>query len=103
MELSVATKDLKRVRANYDAQQREIDRLMGELGKKMELVQANPKRIVEKFREQTNAAIQVATATALQGWAEQAAELQVLRADKANRDLQGPGFCKLDEANCEAV
>jgi hypothetical protein len=39
----------------------------------------------------------------LQGWAEQAAELQVLRADKANRDLRGPGFWKLDQANCEAV
>jgi hypothetical protein len=39
----------------------------------------------------------------LQGWSEQAAELQVLRADKANRDLRGPGFCKLDQANCEAV
>jgi hypothetical protein len=34
---------------------------------------------------------------------EQAAELQVLRADKANRDLQGPGFWKLDQENCEAV
>jgi hypothetical protein len=26
-----------------------------------------------------------------------------LRADKANRDLRGPGFWKLDKANCEAV
>jgi hypothetical protein len=58
---------------------------------------------VEKFREQTNVAIQAATATAFQTWAEQAAELQVLRADKANRDLRGPGFWKLDKANCEAV
>jgi hypothetical protein len=41
--------------------------------------------------------------TTLQSWAEQAAELQVLRADKANRDLRGPGFWKLDQANCEAV
>jgi chromosome segregation ATPase len=49
MELSVATKELKKIRANFDAQQREIDRLMGELGKKMELVQANLRRIVEKF------------------------------------------------------
>jgi chromosome segregation ATPase len=97
MELSVATKDLKKVRANFDVQQREINRLMGELGKKTELVQDNLKRIVEKFRGQTNAAIQVATATALQGWAEQAAESQVLRADKANRDLQVPGFWKLDQ------
>jgi hypothetical protein len=103
MELSVATKDLKKVRANCEAQQWEIDRLMGELGKKTDLVQANLRRIMEKFREQTNAAIQVTTATALQGWAEQVAELQVLRADKANRDLRGPGFWKLDQANCEAV
>jgi hypothetical protein len=29
--------------------------------------------------------------------------LQVLRADKANRELRGPGFWKLDKANCEAV
>jgi hypothetical protein len=61
------------------------------------------KKIVDKFREQTNVTIQVATATALQGWAEQAAELRVLRVDKANRDLRGPGFWKLDKANCEAV
>jgi hypothetical protein len=96
MELSMATKDLKRARTNFDAQQWEIDRLKGELGKKTDLVQANLKRIVKKFREQTNAAIQAATATALQGWAEQVAELQVLRADKANRDLWGPGFWKLN-------
>jgi hypothetical protein len=46
-------------------QQKEIDRLTGELGKKKFLAQANLKKIVEKFREQTNAAIQVVTATAL--------------------------------------
>jgi hypothetical protein len=27
----------------------------------------------------------------------------VLRADKAYRELRGPGFWKLDKANCEAV
>jgi hypothetical protein len=27
----------------------------------------------------------------------------VLRVDKANRELRGPGFWKLDKANCEAV
>jgi chromosome segregation ATPase len=37
LELSLATKDLKKVRANQDAQQREIDHLMGELGKKTEM------------------------------------------------------------------
>jgi hypothetical protein len=39
----------------------------------------------------------------LQKWSKQAAELQVLRADKANRELHGPGFWKLDQANCDAV
>jgi hypothetical protein len=38
MELSVATKDLKSVQANFEEQQREIDRLMGELGKKTDVV-----------------------------------------------------------------
>jgi hypothetical protein len=52
---------------------------------------------------QTNTAIQVTTAIALREWSEQAAELQVLRADKANRDIRGPGFWKLDKVNCEAV
>jgi hypothetical protein len=76
---------------------------MGELRKKTELVQAHLKQIVEKFREQTNAAIQVATATKLQEWSEQAAESQVLRADKANRDLREPDFWKQAQAICEAV
>jgi hypothetical protein len=77
--------------------------LTDELGKKTFLAQANHKKIVEKFGEQTNVVIQVSTATTLLKWSEQAAELQVLRADKANRDLRRPGFRKLDKANCEAV
>jgi hypothetical protein len=48
-------------------------------------------------------AIETATTSTLQSWAEQAAELQVLRADKANRDRRGPGFWKLDKANYEVV
>jgi hypothetical protein len=103
MELSVAVEDFKKAREIRDKQQKDVDRLTGELEKNTFLAQANLKKIVEKFREQTNAAIQVATATKLQGSSEQAAELQVLRADKANRDLRGPGFWKLDQANCEAV
>jgi hypothetical protein len=82
---------------------KESDRLRKELGKKAFLAQANLKRIVEKFREQTNVAIQAAMAMAFQTWVEQATELQVLRGDKANRDLRGPGFWKLDKANYEAV
>jgi uncharacterized coiled-coil protein SlyX len=103
MDLSAAIADLEKARASHDKQQRDIDRLMGELGKKSFLAQANLKKIVEKFREQSNVVIQVAMATAFQGWSEQAAELQVLRADKANRNLRGPGFWKLDKVNCEAV
>jgi hypothetical protein len=103
MELQVAVADLKTARSNSSAQQREITRLTAELGKKTLLAQANLKKIVVKFREQTNATIQVSTATALQTWSEQATELQVLRADKANRDLRGPRFWKLDKANCKAV
>jgi hypothetical protein len=59
--------------------------------------------VVDKFREKIKAEIEVATATALQGWSKQAAELQVLRVDKANQELQGLGFWKLDKANCEPV
>jgi hypothetical protein len=103
LELLVAVKDLKKAQANQHAQQWDIDHLMGELGKKSFFTLANLKKIVEKFREQTNASIQVATATTLQGWAKHAAELQVLRANKANRDLRGPGFWKLDKVNCKAV
>jgi DNA repair exonuclease SbcCD ATPase subunit len=103
MELSVAVGDLKNARTIQGMQLKEIDRLTGELGKKTFLAQANLKKIVEKFREQTNAAIQVATTTALREWSEQAAKLQVLRADKDNRDLRGPEFWKLDKAKCEAV
>jgi hypothetical protein len=94
---------VQKARASRNATVKENDLLRGQLEKRAISTQANLKRIVERFREQTKVAIQAATATALQSWAEQAAELQVLRADKANRDLRGPRFWKLDQANCEAV
>ena len=47
--------------------------------------------------------MEIATTTALQQWCGQAAELQVLRADKANRDIKGPKFWKLDKVNAEVV
>jgi hypothetical protein len=103
LELTVAKDDVQKARAGRDEPMKENNRLRNELGKKAFSAQANLKRIVEKFQEQTNVMIQAATATVLQSWAEQAAELQVLWADKANRDLQGPGFWKLDQANYEAV
>jgi hypothetical protein len=73
MELSVAVRDLKNARKIQGMQQKEIDRLTGELRKKTFFAQANLKKIVGKFREQTNIAIQVATATSLREWSEQAA------------------------------
>jgi hypothetical protein len=103
LELAVAKEDVQMARAGRDDMLKENDRLQKELGNRAFIAQANLKRIVERFRAQTTVAIQVATATTLQSWAEQAAELQVLRADKANRDLRGPGFRKLDQANYEAV
>jgi hypothetical protein len=84
LKLMVAKDDVQKARTGREEQMKENDRLRKELGKKAFSAQANLKRIVEKFREQTNVAIQVATATTLQSWAEQAAELQVLRED--------PGF-----------
>jgi type II secretory pathway component PulM len=103
LELTVAKDDVQKARASRDATMKENDQLRSQLEKRAFSTQVNLKRIVERFRAQTNVAIQAATATALQSWVEQAAELQVLRADKANRDLRGPGFWKLDQANCEAV
>jgi predicted nucleic acid-binding Zn-ribbon protein len=57
LELTVTVADLQKTRSNVNTQQREIDRLTDELEKKTFLAQANLKKIVEKFREQTNAAI----------------------------------------------
>jgi chromosome segregation ATPase len=103
LELAVAKEDVRTARASCDDIMKDNDRLRKELEKKAFSAQANLKRIIERFREQTRVAIEMATTITLQSWAEQAAELQVLRADKANRDLRGPGFWKLDKANCEAV
>jgi hypothetical protein len=103
MELVVTKKDVRRARSISNQRQKEIDLLQDELGKQAYLAQANLKKIVDKFREKTNAEIQVTMATALQSWSEQAAELRVLRADKANRELRGTRFWKLDKANYEAV
>jgi hypothetical protein len=117
LELAVAKEDVRTARASRDAIVKDNDRLRKEIEKKAFVAQANIKWIIERFREQTRVAIEMATTTTLQSWAEQGelhptrctgtsgdkAELQVFRADKVNRDLRGPGFWKLDKANCEAV
>ena len=46
------------------------------------------KKIIDRFPKQTEEDIEIATTTALQEWYVQAVELQVLRADKATRDLK---------------
>jgi hypothetical protein len=78
LELTVAKDDVQKARASRDATMKENDRLRSQLEKRVFSAQANLKRIIEIFREQTTVAIQSATATALQSWVEQAAELQVL-------------------------
>jgi chromosome segregation ATPase len=75
LELTVAKDDVQKARVSRDATMKENDRLWSQLEKRAFLAQANLKRIVERFRAQTNVAIQAATVTALQSWAEQAAEL----------------------------
>jgi hypothetical protein len=103
LEVSVANKDVQTMRATRDAVTKDNNRLRQEIERKTFTAQANVKKIVERFREQTKVAIETATNSTLRSWAEQAAELQVLRADKVNRSRRGPGFWKLDKANCEAV
>jgi hypothetical protein len=103
MELAVSHKDVRKARSFNKELPKNVKRLQEELAKKLYLAQANLRKLTDSFREKTKVEIEVATATALQGWSEQAAELQVLRAQKANRKLRGPGFWKLDKANCEAV
>jgi chromosome segregation ATPase len=95
-----SVKKYKAAVANADTENR---RLVRELEQGQMLAHANVKRLLQRFREATSAEIQVHTANALREWCEQAAELQLLRVDKANRELCGPGFWKLDKANCEAV
>ena len=50
------------------------------------------RKIIEKFRKLTDEDIEISTSTALQEWSGQAAELQVLRVNKAKRDLKGLEF-----------
>ena len=60
-------------------------------------------KIIEKFQKRTEEDIAIATTMALQEWSGKAVELLVLRVDKANWDLKGPRFSKLDKANTEAM
>jgi hypothetical protein len=99
----IINKDIRKAQSINKELQWNFEWLPDELGKTVYLAQANLRMITDKFREKTKAEIEVTTAMALQSWSEQAAELLVLCADKANQELRGPGFWKLDKANCEAV
>jgi hypothetical protein len=72
MELAVLRKDVQKARSVRQELQKNVDQLQEELGKKVYLAQANLRRIVDKFRENTQAEIVVATAMTLQSWSEQA-------------------------------
>jgi hypothetical protein len=102
-ELKVANKDARKTQSLNIELQKDVVRLQEELGKKQYQAQANLRSIIDKFRVKRKAEIELATATTLQAWSEQAVELQVLRADKVNQELRGPELWKLDQANYEAV
>ena len=103
MEAQVEVKQLQRQKEVINEANAQITRSMEQLKEGPQKEMLHIKKIIEKFHKKTEEDIEVATTTALQQWCGQAAELQVLRADKANRNLKGSGFWKLDKANAEAV
>ena len=103
MEAQVQLKQLQRRKEVIDEANIQIARLMEQLKEGPQKAILHVKKIIEKFWKQTKEDVEVAMATALQQWCRQAAEVQALRADKANWDMKGSGFWKLDKANAEAV
>ena len=82
---------------------KKIAHLMEQLKERPQKAMLHVQKIIEKFRKQTEENVEIATATALQQQCGQATELQMLRVDKVNWDIKGPGFWKLDKANAEAA
>ena len=103
MEAQVQLKQLQQRKEIINEANTQITRLMEQLKEGPQKAMLHIKKIVEKFRKQTEEDVEVATTTALQQWCGQAAELQVLWVDKANRNLKGFGLSKLDKDNAEAV
>jgi chromosome segregation ATPase len=101
MECQLAISAVNKYKCSLADADTENQRLVQELEKGQSLAHANVKRLLHRFREATTAKIQACTANALKEWCEQAAKLQLLQVDKANRELRGPGFRKLDKTNCE--
>jgi chromosome segregation ATPase len=71
-ELKVANNDARKTRSLNRELQKDVVRLQEELGKKQYQAQANLRCIVDKFREKRKVEIELATATTLHGWSEQA-------------------------------
>jgi chromosome segregation ATPase len=84
LEWQAATTSVKKYKVAVANAETENRRLVWELEKGQMLAHANVKCLLQRFREATTAEIQVYIANALKQWCEQAAELQLLRADKAN-------------------
>ena len=102
-ESQLQYKQLVRRKELIDEANKRITELVASIQDGSQKAMMHVKKIIERFRQRTEADIEEATTTTLQQWCAEAAELQVLRADKANRDLKGSGFWKLDKANAEAV
>ena len=102
-EARLQSNSLQQRKERLNEANKKVTDLLSTLNDRTHKAVMHVKKIVEKFRKQTEEDIEEATATALQTWCTQAAELQMLRADKANRDIKGSGFWKLDKANAEAV
>jgi hypothetical protein len=103
LECQVAVSTVKKYKGSMAVIDMENQRLVRELEKGQSLAHANVKRLLQRIREATMAEIQARKANALKECCEQAAELQLLRADKANQELRGPGVWKLDKTNCETA
>ena len=92
MESQVQVKQLQRRKELIGEANKRITELLATLQEGSRKAMMHVKKIIEKFRKQTDEDIDAPTTTTLQQWCAQAAELQVLRADKVNRDLKGSGF-----------
>lgn len=75
---------------------------MDKIGKKAYLALPNIWKMLDKFLMLTMVKIQVTT-NALKEWVEQAAKLQLFCVDRANQELGGLDFWKLDKANREVL
>ena len=91
-ETQVQAQHLQRRKEVMQEANKKIAHLMEQLREQPQKAVLHVKKIIEKFHKKMEEDVEISTATALQQWCVQATELQVLRVDKANRDIEGPGF-----------